>query len=60
VFGQYFDPYNSLGLEWYGIPSSSCFANDVFIHPSTFSIVSFAFGSIMCPTLVNVTGISNC
>ncbi len=59
VFGQYFDPI-SLGLEQYGIPSSSCFANDAFIHPSTFSIVSYAFGSLMCPTSINVSCTSNC
>jgi len=60
VFGQYFDPYISLGLEQYGIPSSSYSTNDVFVHPFTFSVVSCAYGSIMCPTSIIVSCTLNC
>jgi hypothetical protein len=55
VFGQFFDPYISLGLEQYGIPSNSCFIDDVFVHSSTFSVVSCASGSIMCLTFLTVS-----
>ncbi len=58
VFCHFFYPYISLGLEQYGIPSNSCSINDVFVHPSIFSVVFCASSSIMCPTFVNVFYIS--
>jgi hypothetical protein len=51
LFGQYFDPYISLGLEQYGIPPSSCSTNDVSVHPSTFSVflcIWFHYMSYFC------------
>jgi hypothetical protein len=60
VFGQFFDPYISLGLEQYGIPSNSCSIDDVFVHSSTFNVVSYASCSIMCPTFFIVSYISDC
>jgi hypothetical protein len=60
LFGQYFDPYISLGLEQYGISSSSCSTNDVFVHPSTFNVVSYASSSIMCPTSITMSCTPDC
>ncbi len=60
VFGQFFDPYISLGLEQYGIPSNSCSIDDVFVHSSTFNVVSYASCSIMCPTFLIVSYILDC
>ncbi len=60
VFGQFFYPYVSLGLEQYGIPSSSHFVDDVFVHPCTFDVVFYASSSIMCPTCVTMACTSNC
>lgn len=42
------------------IPSSSCPANDVFVHPFIFSVVSCAYGSIMYPTSIIMSYTSDC
>jgi hypothetical protein len=61
VFGQYFDPYISLGLEHYGIPLNSCSTNDdlsILLHLVFFLVHLVPL--IICPTFVIVCYILNC
>ncbi len=40
LFGHFFNPYVSLNLYEYDIPSSSCFSIDSFMHHFTINVVS--------------------
>ncbi len=55
LFSHFFNPYISLNLDEYDIPSGSCFSIDFFMHPSIINVVFFTFDFVICLTYVIVS-----